>query len=236
MKIKVIFDSAANDRDLHTGWGLSLLINETILFDTGQNGKWLLRNMRKLRVNIDKIETIVISHNHWDHTGGLEEMLKVKKDLRIICPSLSEGLKSRTNDFNGTFIESKKATQIAEDIYTTGSIPTKYRKQNIEEQALIIKTAKGLAIITGCAHPGIVKILDNVKKIFPQNPIHLIAGGFHLLESPNSEIEGIASQLKDMRIANIGPTHCTGKTAEKIFKEMFGTSFISLKVGKTIDL
>ena len=81
MKIQVLFDKDSEDKKLHIGWGVSFLIDDKILFDTGEKGEWLLENMRFLKVSIDKIEAIVISHDHWDHWGGLWDLLKIKKDF-----------------------------------------------------------------------------------------------------------------------------------------------------------
>jgi len=78
MQIKVLFNKDALNKKFHTGWG-SFLIGEKILFDTGERGDWLLENIESLKVDIDKIEVIVISHDHWDHTGGLWVLLEKKR-------------------------------------------------------------------------------------------------------------------------------------------------------------
>ena len=68
MKVKVLFDKVAGKKELITGWGVSFLIGDEVLFDTGENGEWLVKNIRELKVDIDKIKAVVISHDHWDHT------------------------------------------------------------------------------------------------------------------------------------------------------------------------
>ncbi|MFA5101478.1 MAG: MBL fold metallo-hydrolase, partial [Candidatus Omnitrophota bacterium] len=78
MNIKVLYDKNTTNKKLHTGWGVSFLIDDTILFDTGEKGESLLENMRSLGVDINKIEAVVLSHDHWDHTGGLWDLLKMK--------------------------------------------------------------------------------------------------------------------------------------------------------------
>jgi len=95
MEIKIVFDKEAVNKNLHIGWGLSILIDKKILFDTGERGDWLIKNMKFMGINPDDIEVIVISHDHWDHTGGLEAILKAKKSKTpvYVCKDFSEELK-----------------------------------------------------------------------------------------------------------------------------------------------
>ena len=79
MEIKNIFNSNALLVKFATGWGLSWLINKNILFDTGQSGEYLLRNMAKLDIDMSMITTVVISHEHWDHVGVYGSYCKKKK-------------------------------------------------------------------------------------------------------------------------------------------------------------
>jgi len=85
MEVKTLFNNETINKDLRRGWGLSFLIDQKILFDTGENGFWLLENMRNLNVDIERIKTVVISHDHWDHTGGLWEVLKNRKSDHRVC-------------------------------------------------------------------------------------------------------------------------------------------------------
>ena len=73
MQIKVLFDKDALNKTLYAGWGVSFLIGESILFDTGENGEWLIHNIKQLKVDLNKLQAAVISHDHWDHTRGLWE-------------------------------------------------------------------------------------------------------------------------------------------------------------------
>ena len=76
MKIKVLFNSKSAYISLRSGWGLSMLIGNNILFDTGESGAFLLHNMKELNIDLSAIDAVVISHEHWDHTGGLWDVLK----------------------------------------------------------------------------------------------------------------------------------------------------------------
>ncbi len=88
MDIEILFDKRTQYKNLKIGWGISFLVNKKILFDTGENGKWLIRNIEELQIDINKIEAIVISHNHYDHSGGLWEILRIKKGINVYsCPN-----------------------------------------------------------------------------------------------------------------------------------------------------
>ena len=158
MKITILYDNNAKP-GLRPGWGFSCLIesenNKKILFDTGADSEILLYNMKQLKIDLKTIDIVVLSHNHWDHIGGLDGFLKANENkAKIYQPT----------DFS-------KPTKISEGIYSTGALGTL-----IKEQSLIIKTKKGLVVIIGCAHPGLENIINIVK---PLGKIYAIIGGFH---------------------------------------------------------
>lgn len=237
MRVKVIFNSGALDKNLYTGWGVSFLVDDKVLFDTGEKGFWLLENMKYLNVDIGIIEAVVISHDHWDHTGGLWEVLKRRKGLKVYaCPHFSQEFKDKVKTLRGTLIESEKFAEIAKNIFVNGGIPGVYKGEYLPEQALVVKTKNGITVITGCSHPGIVKILEAVKKNFPQDKLYFVLGGFHLKDSSKAEIDSIVEKFKQMNVEKAGPTHCSGKEAEEMFKERYGSNFIRIKVGQILKV
>lgn len=213
------------------------MAGNNILFDAGENGSWLLENMQSLKTGIDDIEAIAISHDHWDHTGGLWKLLEKKQGLTVYaCPNFSMEFKKKVKKFKGKLIEVEKVTEIAENIFATGEIAGEYKGEYMSEQALVIKTDKGISVITGCAHPGIIKILHTVKKNFPNGDIYAVLGGFHLINKDERDIGIIADEFRKIGVAKAGPTHCSGKEAEEIFENKYGQDFLSIKTGLTLNI
>lgn len=236
MKIKVLFDKYALKSELKTGWGVSFLIDDKILFDTGEKGEWLLGNMKKLGVDLDKIEAVVISHDHWDHKDGLWDLLKQRPGLKVYgCPRFGKEFKQKVKSSGGKLIEVDKFTKITDDIYTTGEILGRYILRPLPEQALAVKTQKGIVILTGCAHPGIIKMIEEVKKNLPEK-IRLVLGGFHLMEKDEPAVKEIVSKFRQLDIQKAGPTHCTGERAIELFKDEYDSNFMPIKVGQVLEV
>ncbi|MCG2726147.1 MAG: MBL fold metallo-hydrolase [Elusimicrobia bacterium] len=236
MDIKIIFDRFTNNKKYLTGWGLSYLIDGKILFDTGENPKPLLKNMKTAGINISDIKTIVISHDHYDHTGGLWAILKENPKLKVYaCPDFSKKFKKKVKEFGAELIENENFAEIQKNIYATGSIAGKYMGRYLPEQSLILKTPKGLTVLTGCAHPGIINIIENAKQNIPGN-IYSVIGGFHLKNKFKKTIAEILKKFKELKIEKAAPSHCSGNKAMKMFKEKYGENFIEIKTGEEIEV
>ena len=236
MEIKILFDNAAADKKFSTGWGLSYLIDGDILFDTGDKPKPLLKNIKNAGVNISDIKRVVISHDHWDHTGGLWALLKENPKLKVYgCPDFSKSFKKKVKAAGCELIENDSFGEIRKNIYTTGSMAGKYLGLYLPEQSLVLKTPKGLTVLTGCAHPGIINIIEKVRENIAGN-IYLAFGGFHLGNSFKKTIAKILEKFKELKIEKAAPSHCSGQKAMDMFKEEYGEDFIEIKVGDTIDI
>jgi len=236
MVVKILFDNKRIDPIYHAGWGVSFLIGNNILFDTGENAAHLFSNMYQAGVNIQDISTVVISHEHFDHMGGLWDLLRQKQKIDIyICPSFSKSFKNKAKTYNCNIIEVSHFTEITKNIYTTGEIGGFYGFDGFAEQSLVINTKKDLTIITGCAHPGIVRIVEHVKDHIKGN-IHLVIGGFHLLNESPYRIMQIIEELIQLGVTNIGPCHCTGKLAERYFRDFYRDHYVDVFAGQTIEI
>jgi len=236
MYVKVLYDNRAK-RGLLSGWGFSCLVDGKILFDTGEAPHSLVENMDRLMVDAAGIKGVVISHDHWDHTGGLWEVLKRKKGLKVYaCSAFSDEFKDCVKESGGRLVLTDRPRKITEDIYVTGGIETDYKGEKLVEQALVVKGEKGTSVITGCAHPGIANIIKTVKKQRNVRKIYMVFGGFHLEGLEREEISGVISELKALGVKKAGPTHCSGEKARRMFSGQLHENFIAVKAGHIIQL
>jgi len=234
MQIKILFDSTALDNRFLTGWGVSYLIDGWLLFDTGEKWDLLSNNMQNMDVGVSDIKGVVISHDHWDHKDGLWGLLRENSKIKVYaCPNFGRRFKDRVKSYSVELIEINKFSQIGKNIYTTGEILGRYASRSIYEQSVVLRSRKGLVILTGCAHPGIIRIIERIKQDM-RDKIHIVIGGFHLKGKHGKTIKTIVDKFNHLQVQKVAPSHCTGKKAIELFKEEFKDRFIDIKVGQTI--
>ncbi len=217
MKLTIIYDNNAKE-GLKSGWGFSCLIEnkENILFDTGDNGKKLIYNLEKLNKKVEDIDYIFLSHEHWDHIDGLDDVLQLNKNLTVIIPeSFSEGFKNKIRK-KAKLKEIKEKEKIINNVYTTGELGS-----SIKEQSLVVKTKKGNVLITGCAHPDLAKIIEKAKEF---GNIYMVLGGFHGFNNFDA--------LKGIDV--VSPCHCTQHIKE--IKERYPDHYKEVKAGYVLNL
>jgi 7,8-dihydropterin-6-yl-methyl-4-(beta-D-ribofuranosyl)aminobenzene 5'-phosphate synthase len=237
MEIRVLFDKYTTAKNVHTGWGVAFLINGHILFDTGENGQWLIHNMETMGVSVEQIDTVVISHDHWDHTGGLWALLERKAEMTVYCcPGFSTKFKQKVERLGAKLVQAAAVTEIARNIFVSGEIAGAYKGTSIAEEALVICSAERSAIITGCAHPGIIKMIEKISGSFPKQRVSFVMGGFHLIQESTVGVMNIVEEFKQHGVERVAPTHCTGEDAERIFKSAYGKNFRKVVVGETVRI
>ncbi|MGD2072895.1 MAG: MBL fold metallo-hydrolase [Candidatus Thorarchaeota archaeon] len=234
VSITVIYDNNVYDSTLQPDWGFSCLVKgceKTILFDTGTHGSILLKNMEKLQITPEEIDVVILSHVHQDHTGGLETILRRKSALPVyVLQSFPFAFKEQARESGAEVIAVEDPVRICSHVYSTGELGG-----YIQEQSLIIRTDRGLVVITGCAHPGIIRIIQETGDLV-QSDLYLVMGGFHLQGTEQSWLEEIISDFKTLGVQYAGPCHCSGDMARGLFEAAYGQYYISIGVGKVINL
>lgn len=196
LKLSIAYDSEAL-MGFETGWGFSAILSaggENVLFDCGWDGHVLRRNLGRMGYNLADISLVFLSHAHWDHMGGLPEVLQdaaMRESLKVV---LHDGFSQRLRKEIGaraTLVEVRGPEEIAPGIWSTGALG-----KEVKEHALFFSTTSGLVVLTGCAHPGIGPILECASSV---DRVTSIIGGFHGAETSDF--------LTD--IERIVPCHCT---------------------------
>ena len=236
MQIKIIAVGSTQWQRFIRRWGVSFLIDEDVLFDTFGDPGVLLRNIRKFNIDLAKIKRLVLSHDDWDHISGLWSLIPNRKDITVyICPGFTQKIKDRIASCGAKVVECAQAIQIRDGFYSSGELYGALPGRKIFEQSAVIKTAQSLAVICGCAHPGIVKIVRHVKECL-HNDVCCLIGGFHMKDNDEETNAGIIKDLRDLGVNKIAPLHCTGKRATEMMRHAFGEGFIRAKEGDTIEL
>jgi len=257
--------------------GFSALIETdqgNYLFDTG-SGRSVIKNSLELNKDLRTIKKIFLSHGHYDHTGGLPEVLRLRGKVdvhahphifldrvHVIKENEKEtkrfvGLpfkKSFLETLGANFVLNKEFIEIEKGIFLTGEVPRKTSfekpdsrlfaevdgKMNLDifsdDQSLILDTEKGLILIFGCAHSGMINIIHHVLNKTGKEKFYAILGGTHLdfltKEQSNESIEA----LKRFEIEKIGACHCTGMRAAFRLHQEFGDRFFYGHVGSGLEI
>jgi 7,8-dihydropterin-6-yl-methyl-4-(beta-D-ribofuranosyl)aminobenzene 5'-phosphate synthase len=232
-RLTVVFNNIPFDTRLTTSWGFSCLIRgteQTILFDTGGDGKVLLSNMNLLGIDPKSIDTVFLSHIHGDHTGGLEEFLKQNPNINVcLLESFPDSFQHAITKYGARIKAVAHFTRLFDSVYSTGEMG-----DWIKEQALILATSNGLVIITGCAHPGVVSVVRQATERCNDN-VYLVMGGFHLGGMTSAQIQGVIRGLKALGVKKVAPSHCTGERAINMLRDVRGEDFVEAGAGAIIE-
>lgn len=233
LRITTLYDNYQHDEKLRTNWGFSCLVeldDTVVLFDTGGDSPTLLYNIDELGIDLKRVQALVLSHDHGDHTGGVEGVLKRYPGLKVyVCDSFSPRTKREVTGGGGEPIDVTGPVEIAPGIHSTGELGA-----TIREQSLVVDTGNGIVVITGCAHPGVVSIVRKAKQL-AEGDVLLVMGGFHLMGTPGPVVERAVADLKDLGVRKVSPSHCTGDAAIALFREAYGDDFISGGVGLVVE-
>jgi 7,8-dihydropterin-6-yl-methyl-4-(beta-D-ribofuranosyl)aminobenzene 5'-phosphate synthase len=230
MKFTTVYDNRSLYPHLISKWGFACLVGDDLLFDTGGDGRTLLHNMAHTGIDPAAIETVVLSHAHGDHTGGLAGLLGAGVHPTVYVPrSFPASFKADVRALT-TLVEVHEPVEIRPGIHTSGEVGSR-----LVEQALAVETGEGLVVVTGCAHPGVVKMVRRARQVVG-GEVALVLGGFHLGGASKRQVERIIADFRDLGVQKVAPCHCTGDQAMGIFAEKYGEDFIQVGVGCVINI
>lgn len=273
-KITTLSENAVAGDELLAEWGLSIVIESpqaNVLFDCGQSLS-ASHNADVLGIDLSRIDKVVLSHGHFDHTGGLPHVLRrMGKEVEVVAhPDIWVARYSHSEDsyryigipfvpellerMGAIFDLSREPVKISENIMTTGEIPQVTEFEEIppklvikegnawqpdlfpDDQALIIHTENGLAVILGCAHRGIINTLYHARQLTGIQTVHTVIGGSHLAEASEDRVQRTITILKELGVQRLGLCHCTGERVLSLMSREFGDGFFYNHSGTRFDL
>lgn len=267
-RITILVDAFGKPSGLHQDWGFAALVEHDgmrILFDTGNDADIFAHNTRALGVDLTRLDFVVISHRHGDHTDGLRHLLKINPQVKIYTPADEHfggptpaaffrkpvpSLPPHARYFGGdvpavvphgspwkgaNIVRVEGTATPGPGLRLVGNLSRTSAFSETPELSLAIDTPEGQIVLVGCSHPGIEQILGSVDA--RKVPVRLLIGGLHLVTTPDAEIERVAGALRDeWKLLGVAPGHCTGEVAFAALQKAFGERYRFAGVGTTIDV
>ena len=267
--VTILCDNSVAGPGVLAEHGLSLHVDadgRTFLFDAGASGVFM-GNAARLGIDLSQPAPVVLSHGHYDHTGGLAallsawggrevighpEVLAAKFSRQRSRPARAIGSpqsKRQLSRLGATFKLSAEPQQIAPGVVTTGVIPRTTDFEHIpshfavrrgrnlardsfdDEQAVVVRTRRGLVVILGCAHRGLINTVRRAIELTGDGRVRAVIGGTHLAAAARPQMESTIHELRALEVGRLVACHCTGFGPAAELRSVFGESFSPGGVG-----
>ena len=268
-RVTILYDSFGKNPALTMDWGFAALVEyggKRILFDTGNNARIFEHNIKALGVDLRKLDFVVISHRHADHTSGIAYLLTVNPKVKIYVPDELWGLFARGphDDFY------RKDPSLPREMRHYGGRPpeileggTPWPGANFIPISQKTEVAPGIFILPGVSTtPGTLELRElslalrspegtiliagcshpGVEHILEQATtidahIRILLGGLHQIQTPDPELERVAGVLHDeFKLERVAPGHCTGEPMFRTLRKVFGDHYLYAGVGTVLDI
>lgn len=268
-RVTILYDAFGGPPPLQQDWGFAALVEhggERILFDTGNDARIFEQNVRALRIDLKKLDAVVISHRHGDHIAGLSYVIKLNPNVPIYAPREAFGifggdsppklyksvaeLPQTARYFNG----------VADRTWKTGAAWPAGNFKLVDEP---VEVAPGVTVISTVSQmPGTLELRElslkietpqglilvvgcshpGIEKILtaagaPAKHLHALFGGLHLVKTPDDEIQRLAGRLREQwALDTIAPGHCTSEPAFAALKQQFGDRYLDAGLGSVVTV
>lgn len=267
-RVTVIVDAFGDVPSVHHDWGFAALVEyggKRILFDTGNDADLFARNVAALGIDLTRLDFVVISHRHGDHTDGLRHLLAVNPKVTIYVPDDEyfggsvparfferpvPSLPARMRYFGGRvpatvghgtpwrgahFVRVPTEREVAPGMRVVRNVAPAGAFANLPELSLVIDGPDGQLVVVGCSHPGIETILRSSGA--PRRPVDLVVGGLHLVTASDAEVARVLEVLRnDLGVKQMAPAHCTGEPAFAALLRGYGDRYHHAGAGSVVDL
>ena len=266
VRVTVLVDAFTDRTDVRMDWGFAALVEHgdvRILFDTGNDSSLFRHNVETLGIDLERLDFVVISHRHGDHTDGLRYLLRINPDVRVLTPDDEyfggptpraffarpvTALPRRMRYFNGEVPgvvthgspwkharvqRVADALQLARGVEVVANTAREGPFVQTPELSLVLDTPQGKVVVVGCSHPGIETILESLRD--GREVLQAVVGGLHWVTLDAPEIERLARSLRETwRVAAVAPGHCTGEIGFSVLQRLYGEDYIYAGVGSSI--
>jgi 7,8-dihydropterin-6-yl-methyl-4-(beta-D-ribofuranosyl)aminobenzene 5'-phosphate synthase len=233
LEIRVVFDNTSAREDLRRSWGFSAVVDfggHRVLFDAGSDPILLLEHLEKMQIDPKTIEHAVISHQHGDHLRGVYWVFEKNPAMQVhFLDCFPDEAFRRATAVKMKPHRVTEPFEVVPGVYSTGIV-----EGEPPEQSLVIETSRGLVMLVGCSHPGVVKLVETAQTQRKKDSLRLLLGGFHMLRKRPDEIKTAINRLQGLNVQTVIPAHCSGDLAKELFPIAYGDQFNTAGAGRRI--